>query len=113
MKLPTSALSLAPRSRPGFTFVELMIVMAIIGVVVSLVASATMQVIIRQKTANTELTIQKVNEALKEHWRVVVEQAKARQIPDNILYGSLQDPNFNKRIYGFFWMEGGALANAR
>jgi prepilin-type N-terminal cleavage/methylation domain-containing protein len=76
--------------RPGFTLIELMIVLAIIGIIVSLAASATMQVITRQKAANTELTIQKVNDALKTHWRAVIEQARTEQIPDNNnIYSSL------------------------
>jgi hypothetical protein len=67
--------------------VELMVVIAIIGVVVTLAASATMQLVARQKSANTELTIQKVNEALKAHWRAVIDQARNEKIPDKYLYG--------------------------
>src|SRR5437016_6145027 len=85
MRLPKHSMSPARRSRSGFSLVELMIVLAIIAVVVSLAASASMQVITRQKATNTELTIQKINDALKAHWRAVIEQAKNEPIPDNIL----------------------------
>src|SRR5438045_3609129 len=87
MEMPTHSTSKAPRCRPGFTLVELMVVVAIIGVVVTLAATATFQVIARQRVANTELTIQKVNDALKAHWRAVIDQAKSEPIPDTILPG--------------------------
>src|SRR5439155_13957278 len=40
-----------------------------------------------QKAANTELTIQKLNDAFKAQWRAVIDQATIEPIPDNILYG--------------------------
>src|SRR6266851_3018876 len=99
MKLLKHSTSRAACRRAGFTLIELMIVLAIIGVVVSLAASATMQVITRQKAANTELTIQKVNDALKTHWGAVIDQARAERIPDNIylMAGGPSDPDSVRR----------------
>jgi prepilin-type N-terminal cleavage/methylation domain-containing protein len=104
MKLPTHAPFRTPGSRGAFTLVELMVVIAIIAVVISLGASATMQVITRQKTANTELTIQKVNDALKAHWQALIQKAQTEQIPDNILYG-------DGTMQGLLVMAGGDPAN--
>jgi hypothetical protein len=64
-----------------------MVVIAIIGIIVTLAASASMQVIARQKSANTAATIQKLNDVLKTHWQAVVQQANTERIPANILYG--------------------------
>jgi len=64
-----------------------MVVIAIIGVIVTLAASGTMQVITRQKSANTETTIQKVNDALKKRWSSIVHQANTEEIRPNILFG--------------------------
>ncbi|HLJ94176.1 MAG TPA: prepilin-type N-terminal cleavage/methylation domain-containing protein [Gemmataceae bacterium] len=89
MKLQPHFMSRSTRLRPGFSLIELMIVIAIIGVIVSLAASATMQVISRQRSANTELTIQKVNDALKAHWRAVVDQAKTEDISSLAVYPGL------------------------
>src|SRR5438128_4872844 len=93
MKVQKYSLSRAAWPRSGFTLIELMIVIAIIGVIISLAASATMQVITRQKTANTELTIQKVNDALKAHWRAVIDQARSEPVPDNVLALAGNDTN--------------------
>src|SRR5207237_5929146 len=86
MKLPTHTTFRAPRYRAAFTLIELMVVIAIIGIVVTLAASGTMQVIARQKSANTEKTIRKVNDALKAHWSSLFQQAHSEQIPANILF---------------------------
>jgi prepilin-type N-terminal cleavage/methylation domain-containing protein len=87
MKLTADATCRDSHSRCGFTLVELMVVIAIIGVVVTLAASATVQVITRQRAALTEATIQKVNDALKAHVRNIIDQANTEPIPDNILQG--------------------------
>jgi prepilin-type N-terminal cleavage/methylation domain-containing protein len=100
MQLRQHSTSPAHRNRLGFTLVELMIVVAIIGVIVTLVASASMQVISRQKSANTEATIQKVHNALNAHWQAVFRQAQTEPIPPNILYG-------DRTMLGLIAMAGG------
>jgi prepilin-type N-terminal cleavage/methylation domain-containing protein len=101
MKLPTHTTFRAPGYRSAFTLVELMVVIAIIGVIVTLAASGTMQVITRQKSANTETTIQKVNDALKAHWSSVFQKANTEQIPPNILFG-------DSTMLGLLAMAGGS-----
>ena len=68
MRLPTHSTSQANRCHAGFTLVELMVVVAIVAVVISLGASATMQVIPRQKTANTELSLVADRAGTSQEW---------------------------------------------
>jgi hypothetical protein len=53
-----------------------MVVIAIIGVLVALVAAAVSKVIPAQQQRNTERTIQKLNGELQAHWRGVIDDAK-------------------------------------
>src|SRR5437660_9245126 len=62
--------------RPAFTLVELMVVIAIIGVLAALVAAAVTKVIPAQQQRNTERTIQKLNGELQAHWRAVLDDTK-------------------------------------
>jgi prepilin-type N-terminal cleavage/methylation domain-containing protein len=66
--------------RAGFTLVELLTVVAIIAVLVSLVASATFQVIGVQQKRTTETTIKKVADALDQQWQAVVDQARKETV---------------------------------
>lgn len=65
------------RTRSAFTLVELMVVLAIIGVLVALVAAAVTKVIPAQQQRNTERTIQKLNGELRAHWKAVIDDAQA------------------------------------
>jgi prepilin-type N-terminal cleavage/methylation domain-containing protein len=75
------------RPRPGFSLVELMVVMAIIAILAALVAAATMQVMSTQRINNTELVIKKVSAEVDKQWRAVAQQAMEEPIPPSILYG--------------------------
>jgi prepilin-type N-terminal cleavage/methylation domain-containing protein len=80
------------RYRAGFTLVEMLVVVAIIGILAALTAGATMQVIGSQKKSNTEQTIIKVAAALDREWKAEVARAKEEPIPDSILNGVLTGP---------------------
>jgi prepilin-type N-terminal cleavage/methylation domain-containing protein len=78
--------------RLGFTLVEILVVVAIIGILAALTAGATMQVIGNQKKSNTEQTVAKVAAVLDKQWKAVIAQAKEEPIPDAILNGVLTGP---------------------
>jgi prepilin-type N-terminal cleavage/methylation domain-containing protein len=65
-----------PQPRPAFTLVELMVVVALIGILAALVAAAVTRAIPAQQQRNTEMTLRKIDAMLKSHWRAVVEDAK-------------------------------------
>src|SRR5947209_3149244 len=74
-----------PDLRRGFTLVELLVVVAIIGVLAALTASATVGVLSSQKQSNTELTIQTLMGVLDQQWQAVIDQANKEPIPDGVL----------------------------
>jgi prepilin-type N-terminal cleavage/methylation domain-containing protein len=69
-----------PRSRlvrrPGFTLIEMLIVVAIIGILVALTAGAVMQVMATQQDHATEATLEKLDNALDHQWKAVIDAAK-------------------------------------
>ncbi len=71
--------------RPGFTLVELLVVMAILAVLMALAAAGTFQVIAMQRQANTEATIRSVMKVLNQHWQQVMADAKKENMPNNFL----------------------------
>jgi prepilin-type N-terminal cleavage/methylation domain-containing protein len=71
--------------RGGFTLVELLVVVFIIGLVLSITAAATMRVLGRQKSSDTEILITILSRSLNRHWLAVVEQAKKETVPPSVL----------------------------
>ena len=70
--------------RAGFTLVELLVVLAIIGLVISITAATAMRVLSQQKATNTNVLIRTLSAALNQHWMAVVEQAR-KESPDAVL----------------------------
>src|SRR5262249_41665762 len=82
MMLVSHAHAARPTRRAGFTLVEVLVVLAILSILFTLAASATMQVVSSQRKNNTELTVSKVATALHQQWMAVIDQAKKEQIPE-------------------------------
>jgi prepilin-type N-terminal cleavage/methylation domain-containing protein len=78
--------------RPAFTLVELMIVIAIIVILAALTTGAAMRFYGVQQQKNSEVTVTKVYEALKEQWDTVIRQAQQEPISPQAMalanYGS-------------------------
>jgi prepilin-type N-terminal cleavage/methylation domain-containing protein len=79
MKLSSNRRSVAARTRPGFTLVELLIVMTIIAVLAALTISASMRFISVAEVRTAETRVHKIHDAFDKHWKAVL--AKANQEP--------------------------------
>lgn len=79
-------------SRPGFTLLELMIVIAIIAILAALTTGVAMRFFGIQQQRNTEVTITKANETLKRQWNEVVSEAMKEPLPPD--GPSIGDPSY-------------------
>jgi prepilin-type N-terminal cleavage/methylation domain-containing protein len=68
-------------SRPGFTLLELIIVIAIIAVLTALATGVAMRFFGIQQQRNTEVTITKAYETLKRQWDQVISDANGERLP--------------------------------
>jgi prepilin-type N-terminal cleavage/methylation domain-containing protein len=68
--------SSAKRIQGGFTLIEILVVIAIIGVLVALTAVAVTKVISGQRISNTKSAMATIQKTLNEHWAYVVSEAK-------------------------------------
>src|SRR6266571_2624671 len=67
-------------SRPGFTLLELIVVITIIAVLAALTTGVAMRFFGIQQQRNSEVTVTKLYEGLKEQWDTVIRQAKEEPI---------------------------------
>jgi Tfp pilus assembly protein PilE len=73
------------QQRRGFTILELLLVCAIIMILMGLTLGAVMRYKDVQQKLNSQLTLQKVDSMLHEHWSAVVTAARDEQIPQTII----------------------------
>jgi prepilin-type N-terminal cleavage/methylation domain-containing protein len=71
--------------RAGFTLVELMVVIAIIGIVIALTTSAALQVVSYQRGSTTESTIKTLSTILQRQYTAVIALAEKESIPPAVL----------------------------
>jgi prepilin-type N-terminal cleavage/methylation domain-containing protein len=100
------------QARSGFSLVEIMVVIFIVGILVSLVAAGAFQVISARRSSNTELTAKKVDEALQRQWRKVIDQASQEPIPE-VYLNTQYDSNGRVASWGLLDMAGGDVRRAR
>jgi prepilin-type N-terminal cleavage/methylation domain-containing protein len=65
-----------PARRPGFTLMEMLIVIAIIGVLLALIASAVFQVMGNQQVSATNATLQKLDNTFARQWQGTIDAAR-------------------------------------
>lgn len=71
--------------RSGFTLIELMIVIALIGILAALGAAAYVTVIAGQRQKNSEMTVRKAQRILEQHWKAQIDAAKVEPIHSEVL----------------------------
>jgi prepilin-type N-terminal cleavage/methylation domain-containing protein len=71
--------------RSAFTIIELLIVLAIIAIILSLTLAAVQAIFGGQDKKNTELTIKRLDEAIKAQMRAVIDQAKEKDPPPGVV----------------------------
>src|SRR5262245_45421923 len=64
------------RNRPGFTAIEILIVVAIIALLMSIAAGALIRVRAASERTATETTLTKLASILDRHWKAVIDAAK-------------------------------------
>jgi prepilin-type N-terminal cleavage/methylation domain-containing protein len=74
----------APRAS-GFTLIEMLVVLAIAGILVSLTAAAAFQVMVYQRVSNTETLIRSLDKALQQQWKAVILRANTENIPASVM----------------------------
>jgi prepilin-type N-terminal cleavage/methylation domain-containing protein len=85
MMSATTRLRGGHRDRAGFTLVELMVVVAIIGVIIALTTAAAMQVVSYQRSSTTDGTIETVYSELQRQWTAVIALADKDIIPPVVI----------------------------
>jgi prepilin-type N-terminal cleavage/methylation domain-containing protein len=84
--------------RRAFTLVEILVVVAIIGVLAALTAGATIQIIGYQRSSNTESTIRTLTTVLNRQWKAVSEQADLETPPGTVLQGLASNDSARAKV---------------
>src|SRR5713226_8980244 len=71
--------------RSAFTLLEMLVVIAIIAIIISLTLAAVQAIFGGQDKKTTELTIKRLDEAIKAQMRAVIQQANELPIPQSVI----------------------------
>src|SRR6266849_10261564 len=82
------------RRHAGFTLVEMLVVLAIIGLLAAITAGVFALVIGTQRSSTTLATIQTLTKVLNQQWAAVVAKANQEDIPPIVL--AMASSNFSQ-----------------
>src|SRR4051812_37835853 len=73
----------------GFTLIELLVVISIIALLAAISASAVVRVRASQQAKSNDMTVDKIQKALDQQWKAVVDDVKAkngkRSVPPTVV----------------------------
>jgi len=92
---------MARTQRRGFTLVEMLVVIAILGVLATLTLSAVMVTRVRQQTKISEDTVRKLESAFVQQSMAVIDSARKTSIPDAVMRLAESDPDRAKTLWAY------------
>jgi prepilin-type N-terminal cleavage/methylation domain-containing protein len=77
-------MKLQSRARPGFTLLEMLVVMGIIALLASITVTAVFRLQSSQKESNTNTHLTKIQMAFDQQWKGAIDNIKKQNYPDGV-----------------------------